>query len=550
MELYDAPNLKRKAESEDVPCKKKAHFAQSEAYCELDLTSDDDSASDSRGEIISDTPLTPVSSTPSPRFPSELKTHLCPHKECGKAFNRPAKLAQHVISHTNTRPFVCPHKPCVKDFLRRPHLNHHLKTAHSNVRDYVCEWVGCKKSFATATRLKRHHAAHEGRLKHQCTVAGCGQTFRKDGTLQKHIAVEHEGRKPFSCDLQDPSGNLCGQKFDTAGKLRTHEGRVHGGQRFWCAICSMDNGYNKHTMQQRPKADVAGFSTYGALQQHIKAMHPPKCSLCGLVCSTQRELKSHVEVRHGTTSLDDRKTFICQEPDCGRAFTKKGNLKVHVEATHKSKKYICGEVALESLNGVEGWDGHDACGRALSTKASLQNHIRIVHLGLGRRRVRSAQKSKNGPQADDHSASPNLMKLTGDGYDEMNTRSMLCFIPGCDFRFGRGYDLRIHLTSHHDILEDDARNLLEGLQGPMSATSDEVDLRPEFWMQDIDAEDHIDEQAAAQDGRFWIGDELYDHESRSDDEWIEDERAMRLLIGDDLSGVQGPDAMTIDPDLH
>ncbi|KAL8759070.1 MAG: hypothetical protein Q9199_001024 [Rusavskia elegans] len=564
MELVETRCSKRKAESDDGPCKKKAHIAQLgpvEDFRELDLSSDDDSSSDSASESISKTPLTPVSSTASPRFPSELKTHLCTYKDCGRAFNRPAKLAEHVLSHTNSRPFVCPHKPCTKDFLRQSHLSHHLKSTHSDVRDYVCQWPGCEKSFTTATRLKRHHAAHEGRTKHQCAVIGCGQTFRKHGTLQKHIAIVHEGRKPFLCDLQDPSGNVCGQGFDTAGKLRAHEGRLHGGQRFWCAVCSVDNSDNVSAMLQQPKADAAGFSTYGALQQHIKTMHPPECSVCGLVCSSHRELKSHVEVRHGTTSLDDRKTFICPEPGCGRAFTKKGNLNVHVEATHKSKKYICGEVALESLNNVEGWDGHEACGRALSTKGSLQTHIRTVHMGMGRRRSRPAEKSKDGSPDNDHGASSNLMKLTGAGYDEMSSRHILCLMPDCDFRFGRAYDLRMHLTSHHDVPQDDAEKILAATGRTMDSMSDGNDFHPELSMRDIDAEDRspmdiqgyedLNDEDPAEDGRFWIGDELCDYEThQGDDEWFEDEREMRTLIGDDQSGVQGPDAMTIDPSLQ
>ncbi|KAL8851583.1 MAG: hypothetical protein Q9221_003515 [Calogaya cf. arnoldii] len=314
-------------------------------------------------------------------------------------------------------------------------------------------------------------------------------------------------------------------------------------------------------MSQQPKADVAGFSTYRELQQHIKTVHPPECSICGLVCSSQRELKSHVEVRHGTTSLEDRKAFICPEPGCGRAFTKKGNLNVHVQASHKAKKYICGEVALESLNNVKGWDGHDACGRALSTKGSLQNHIRTVHMGMGRRRSKPIEKSKDGSPDHGPDTCFNLMKLTGAGYDEISSRHILCLMPDCEFRFGRGYDMRIHLTSHHDVSQEDAEKLLAGLEGMMDPMSDEDDFQPELSMQDIGAEDgspmdvqgyeDIDDEAPAKDGRFWIGDESYDYESRGDDEWFADEREMRSLIGDELSGVRGPDdAMTIDPNLQ
>lgn len=283
-------------------------------------------------------------------------------------------------------------------------------------------------------------------------------------------------------------------------------------------------------------------------------MHPPECSICGLVCSTHRELKSHVEVRHGTLSLDDRKTLICPEPGCGRAFTKKGNLNVHVEATHKSKKYVCGQVALESLNNVEGWDGHGACGRGLSTKASLQNHIRTVHMGMGRRRSKPTGKSKNDSPSDDRGTSSNLMKLTGAGYDKISSRHISCVMPDCDFRFGRAYDLRMHLTSHHDVPQGDAEKLLARAGRTMSPMSHEDDFPSEDAMQDMDAKDRspMDIQGydyTAEHGWLWDGEEAYDDETRGEGEWFEDEREMRSLIGDDQSGVQGLDAMTIDPSL-
>ncbi|KAL8766118.1 MAG: hypothetical protein Q9209_007016 [Squamulea sp. 1 TL-2023] len=513
-----------------------------------DISSFNDSSSDSESESICDTPLTQISSTASPRFPSELKTHLCTYNDCGKAFNRPAKLAQHLLSHTNTRSFVCPHEPCTKDFLRQSHLSHHIKSAHTDVRDYVCEWSGCTKSFITATRLKRHHAAHEGRTKFQCTVTGCSQTFRKHGTLQKHIVTVHEGRKPFSCEFRDQNGIACGQGFETAGKLRTHEGRVHGGQRFWCSICSTDISNNNSAIPHQLEEDTAGFSTYAELQIHIKAIHPPECSTCGLVCSSQRELKSHVEIRHGTASVDDRKTFICPEPDCSRAFTKKGNLNVHIQSAHKAKKYICGEVRLELLNNVEGWDGLNACGRALSTKGSLQNHIRTVHMDMGRRRSRPAKKSMGGPSASHDGATSNLIKLTGAGYDKISSRHILCPMSECGYRFGRHYDLRVHLLSHHAVQEDDVDRFTASARHGLNSTYSMQDFNAQDWSpMDTQGYEDDDDEGLINAGRFWIGDDSYDNESQDDDEWFQDENTMRLLIDDDRSGVQGQDTLAIDP---
>ncbi|KAI4240825.1 MAG: hypothetical protein L6R40_004939 [Gallowayella cf. fulva] len=306
-----------------------------------------------------------------------------------------------------------------------------------------------------------------------------------------------------------------------------------------------------------PSEGVAGFSTYSQLQEHIKTIHPPECRVCGMVCSSQRELKSHVEVRHGTLSVEDRKSFVCQEPGCRRAFTKKGNLNVHIESTHKAKKYVCGEVPPKSLNNVEGWDGVNACGRALSTKGSLQNHIRTTHLGMGRRRRKPAGKSRD-DSSNDHSNTSNLMKLTGAGYDDDSRRHIDCLFPQCNFRFVRDYDLQIHLLSRHGLTEADAETFVTGTKGeigPMSASSSAF---PEDLMQeiisknqdavDIQGHEDIDDALFTGEGRFWIGDGLHDTDARGDDEWVRDEREMRAVI-EDGTGAHEQDETMIDPIL-
>ncbi|PHH67547.1 hypothetical protein CDD83_6529 [Cordyceps sp. RAO-2017] len=53
------------------------------------------------------TPVT-AATTPRAKFPSDLKTLACTWPGCGKTFNRPARLRDHLNSHTNRRPFKCP----------------------------------------------------------------------------------------------------------------------------------------------------------------------------------------------------------------------------------------------------------------------------------------------------------------------------------------------------------------------------------------------------------------------------------------------------------
>ena len=347
------------------------------------LESDDSASetSDSMSNVDNDaciensapTPLTPLSSKASPRHPSDLKSIHCPYDNCNKTFNRPAKLSQHLRSHTNTRLFICPHTPCTKDFLRESHLKHHVKSAHSDIRDYVCEWQGCSKSFITATRLRRHHAAHEGREKFRCTVTGCGQTFRKHGTLQKHVTTFHEGRHPYVCELLNENGTKCGAGFDTEGRLESHAGRIHGTKRFVCTVCPRQQ--KEGILTPNPGENAPVFPSHVALQAHIQNEHPPTCTECGLKCTSKSALKSHVEVLHGGLDVNERKVHVCPEPDCGRAFTKKGNMNAHIQISHAGKRFVCGVVDPKTLSHVVNWDGSDACGEASTSKRNLERHI-------------------------------------------------------------------------------------------------------------------------------------------------------------------------------
>ncbi|KAA3672673.1 uncharacterized protein DEA37_0001061 [Paragonimus westermani] len=71
-------------------------------------------------------PLSPITGTPGMRRP-----HVCPFKECGKAFPKLNKLREHICRHTGERPFVC--DKCKASFVRmydlRRHGNIHLRGA-------------------------------------------------------------------------------------------------------------------------------------------------------------------------------------------------------------------------------------------------------------------------------------------------------------------------------------------------------------------------------------------------------------------------------------
>ncbi|KAB8216695.1 hypothetical protein BDV33DRAFT_178592 [Aspergillus novoparasiticus] len=434
-----------------------------EAHSDCDYESSDEGSIDSNS--LHETPATPVSTT-SARYPSELKTHRCPFDGCTKAFNRPARLQEHLRSHNNERLFKCTHDNCDKTFLRASHLNHHIKSAHTGVRDYVCDRPGCGKSFVTGSRLRRHLAAHDGKEKYRCTeYPPCNETFRKHSTLQKHITTVHLKRKPFQCPNIDPStGQKCCMAFDTAGHLRAHESRVHTEKRFSCTECSQHMEVTDPS-STNPSAGISAvtFPTYALLQAHIKTAHPPQCPNCSITCSTARELRRHLEVAHGDVSLEERKVFPCVVPGCDRSFTKKGNLTVHIRTVHQGeKRFVCGETDLSGSKRVAGWNG-DGCGKRYGSKLALEEHIRTAHLGCLNAKAERRQRLGLGKGQQNAQNRPTgisaLAALTGEGYAEETGRHIPCFFDACAHRFHRNYDLWVHMGSKHSCTEDEIRDM-------------------------------------------------------------------------------------------
>ena len=368
---------------------------------------DSESQSDADSDIGDATPLTAAQTPRTPR-PSDLKLHHCTYEGCTKSFTRPVRLAEHQRSHTGERIYKCKEKGCDKDFLRESHLKHHIKSAHSDVREYQCNWEGCSKSFTTGTRLRRHIAAHEGREKYRCRgYEGCNETFRKHATLTRHILAVHKKEKAFPCsELDQETGETCTKAFDTVEKLKTHQRLMHDPTRFSCSIC-LDE-INANILQDSEcelNADTshAYFPTYSLLKAHIAEIHPPTCAHCSITCSTQKELRRHIEGVHGLLANGDAGSgtpgpiIPCTYPGCDRTFKRKNNLNVHVNTVHKGQKaFICGETDLTGSKNVPVPLGGtiETCGRSFTSKSSLEEHARTAHLGLERRQVERRHKKR------------------------------------------------------------------------------------------------------------------------------------------------------------
>ncbi|KAL2164639.1 hypothetical protein VTH06DRAFT_3856 [Thermothelomyces fergusii] len=390
-------------------------------------------------------PLTPTATsipdgggpTPSRRagrkFPSDLKTIKCTYPNCPKTFNRPARLAAHLRSHTNDRPHKCPYEGCDKTYLEEKHLAQHIKGSHTHEKKYACAEPGCGKAFVTATRLRRHAAVHEGAERFRCRgYEGCSLSFRKHQTLQRHIRVAHLGLAPFVCAAEEG----CQAGFDTAGALRRHVEREHGELRFWCEECGGENDNGGGG------GGKVGFRTLLQLQAHMRKEHV-NCLFCDVRCGSQADLERHVDMYHSGTTVEDRKTVECTWEGCGKKFTRVSNLNTHIRTAHEGLRFVCGQVDTSQAEDLTDWNWtEEGCGQTFVSKLKLEEHVRYVHLGKKRPPSLYTVRSAGPAEEDEMSAA-------------VPTRTIPCSVGGCGAKFIRHADLDKHLQKNHPVLPEE-----------------------------------------------------------------------------------------------
>lgn len=447
---------------------------------------DDDVHTTAPQTPASEVPSSPTTgvTTPRTKFPSDLKTLPCTWPGCPKTFNRPARLRDHLNSHTNSRPFKCPYADCDKDYTVDKHLKQHIKATHTNERRHVCQKEGCGKSFVTGTRLKRHQLVHEGEERFKC--ATCGQSFRKKDTLSKHTRKEHEGLPSYACPEKG-----CSAAFDHKQSLKRHQDKEHGEAKFWCGECGIK------TLPDGTEQRV-GFTTQQLLEAHLKTEHQ-NCMFCDYKSSSKWEMEQHVEMYHSGKTLEERKKETCPYPDCGKKFTKQANLNTHVRTVHEGLRFICGEAELDAPD-LSGWTNDQGCRNAFSAKARLEDHIRYVHLGR-ERPLHSRPVPSDSAQAD--AFIDNLFS----NISAVNTLSC----AQCAATFTSQAELDMHMSMDHDLPFLD--------EGPLQPLFGEAESFAPNWPDNGDQEEIF----AAE----------MDYEP-VDDGWAEDEANIMLLARDPM----------------
>ncbi|XP_039998936.1 zinc finger and BTB domain-containing protein 41 isoform X2 [Xiphias gladius] len=187
---------------------------------------------------------------------------------CLKTFTRRPHLQEHMILHTQDRPFKCSF--CDEYFKSRFARLKHQEKYH--LGPFPCEI--CGRQFNDTGNRKRHiECTHGGKRKWTCFV--CGKSVRERTTLREHLRI-HSGEKPHLC-------SICGQSFRHGSSYRLHLRVHHDDKRYECDECGktfirhdhLTKHQKIHSGEKAHQCEECGkcFRRHDHLTVHYKSVH-------------------------------------------------------------------------------------------------------------------------------------------------------------------------------------------------------------------------------------------------------------------------------------
>ncbi|XP_070775197.1 zinc finger and BTB domain-containing protein 41 [Enoplosus armatus] len=283
---------------------------------------------------------------------------------CLKTFTRRPHLQEHMILHTQDRPFKCsfcdeyfksrfarlkhqekyhlgpfPCEICGRQFNDTGNRKRHIECTHGGKRKWTC--FVCGKSVRERTTLREHLRIHSGEKPHLCSI--CGQSFRHGSSYRLHLRVHHDDKR-YECDE-------CGKAFIRHDHLTKHQ-KIHSGEKaHQCEECGKCFRRHDHLtvhyksihlgekVWQKYKTAVhqcevckKEFKGKSSLEMHFRTHSgekPHRCPECNQTFRIKKTLTKHMVIH------SDARPFNC--PHCSATFKRKDKLKYHVDHVHSTR---------------------------------------------------------------------------------------------------------------------------------------------------------------------------------------------------------------------
>ncbi|OXB68285.1 UNVERIFIED_CONTAM: hypothetical protein H355_007064 [Colinus virginianus] len=224
------------------------------------------------------------------------KEHKCPY--CNKLHASKKTLAKHVKRQI-----------CKKSFTRRPHLEEHM-ILHSQDKPFKCTY--CEEHFKSRfARLKHQEKFHLGPF--PCDI--CGRQFNDTGNLKRHIECTHGGKRKWTCFI-------CGKSVRERLHLRVH----HDDKRYECEECGktfirhdhLTKHKKIHSGEKPYKCQICNqsFRIKKTLTKHMvihSDARPFNCQHCNATFKRKDKLKYHIDHVHGTKAAEEALTSSSEE---------------------------------------------------------------------------------------------------------------------------------------------------------------------------------------------------------------------------------------------
>ena len=158
---------------------------------------------------------------------SDRRPFVCSKQGCNRAFKCAGDQRRHLMSHSNLRPFVCPVRECGKNFKNAGELKKH-GVRHQVEKRFQCEFCGSRHKSRELVRKHRdhHHADITNKIivkrSVACTYPGCGKTFACQAKLDDHLK-RHGSDRPYQCVMDEK----CKRTFKVHSDMVHHAKRMH-----------------------------------------------------------------------------------------------------------------------------------------------------------------------------------------------------------------------------------------------------------------------------------------------------------------------------------